>query len=403
MKTQKLRFGIAGAGSRGTHAFGRMIGARDDAEVVALCDTNAIRREKAAEILKIQPRFFATVPEMVRDAGLDAIVITTPDFFHEQHAVEALEGGVPVLIDKPLATTVKGCRRIMALAEKTALPVMIGFNLRHNAVLKKLKQIISRGDLGRVFLIENREFYDGGRTYMARWNRDYAFCGGLWIHKGSHDFDIFQWLLDFPKPVKVSAFADISVLNMDNLPFQPDPGTPVGPTCHACAYQAKCPDFNDLGSELDRWGDEAAKLDGYHKDLCIYASDKSVHDNGIALVEYDNGARASHLECFVTPMTDRLYTVVGTGGQAEASLHTGVITVRPRWSKDTVTYTIAPETGGHGGADPHVLDTFIQVIRGEQPNASTTEHGMLSTAVGQAAELARRENRVVMIDELFRD
>jgi hypothetical protein len=102
-------------------------------------------------------------------------------------------------------------------------------------------------------------------------------------------------------------------------------------------------------------------------------------------------------------MTDRLYTVVGTGGQAEASLHTGVITVRPRWSKDTVTYTIAPETGGHGGADPHVLDTFIKVIRGEQPNASTTEHGMMSTAVGQAAELARRENRVVMIDELFRD
>jgi predicted dehydrogenase len=400
--TKNLRFGIVGAGSRGVHAFGKMIGARSDADVVALCDTNRLRMELAAEILQIKPEFYASVPEMVKGAKLDAVVITTPDFFHEQNAVEALNAGVHVLIDKPLATTVKGCKHIISVAEKTSLTVMIGFNLRHNAVLKKLKQIITDGMLGRVFLLENREFYNGGRTYMARWNRDYAFCGGLWIHKGSHDFDIFQWLLDFPKPVKVSSFADISVLNMDNLPFAPEAGTPVGPTCHACAYKTRCPDFNDLGNEIDRWGDEAAKLDGYHKDLCIYASDKSVHDNGFAMVEYDNGARASHMECFVTPVTDRRYTIVGTGGQAEASLHDATITVLPRWTKDTVTYKIAPETGGHGGADPHVLDTFIQVVRGEIANTSTTHHGMMSTAVGQAAELARRENRVVMIDELLK-
>ena len=55
----------------------------------------------------------------------------------------------------------------------------------------------------------------------------------------------------------------------------------------------------------------------------------------------------------------------------------------------------------HGGADPQLLDTFIRVLRGELPNPSTTLHGMLSTAVGQAAELARRENRVVMVEELL--
>lgn len=398
---QRMRFGIVGAGGRGIHAFGRMIGARGDAEVVALCDNNRLRLEKGAALLGIRPACCATIAEMVAGARPDALVVTSPDFFHEAHAVEALEAGLPVLIDKPLATSVKGCRNIIAAAERTGLPVMIGFNLRHHAVLKKLKAIIADGLLGRVFLIENREFYDGGRTYMARWNRDYAFCGGLWIHKGSHDFDVFQWLLDFPRPVKVASFAGISALNLENLPFAVEPGKPVGPTCHACAYRGQCRDANDLGSELDRWSDEASKLDGYHKDLCIYASDKSVHDNGLAIVEYDNGARASHMECFVTPVTDRRYTVVGTRGQAEASLHDHVITVQPRWSKDTVTYRIAPETGGHGGADPQLLDTFIRVLRGELPNPSTTLHGMLSTAVGQAAELARRENRVVMVDELL--
>ena len=400
---KKVKFGVVGVGSRGLHAFSKMICDRTDAEVAAFCDTNAIRMETAAKKLNITPNFYSSITEMVKNESLDAVVITTPDFYHEECAVEALEAGVNVLIDKPLATSVKGCRRIIATAEKAGKTVMLGFNLRHVAVLQRLKQIISSGTLGKVFLIENREFYDGGRTYMSRWNRSYEFCGGLWIHKGSHDFDVFQWLLDFPKPVKVSSFAGINVLDKDHIPFEVTPGVPVGPTCHECPYKKICPDIYDISDELDRWGDEAAKLDGYKKDLCIYTSDKTVHDNGIAMVEYDNGARASHMECFVTPISDRRYTVVGELGQAEASLTDRVITVRPRWSKETITYHIPDEEGGHGGADPKLLDTFIKVITGVLPNTSTTEHGMMSTAVGQAAELSRRENRTVFIEELFRD
>ncbi|MBR7140079.1 MAG: Gfo/Idh/MocA family oxidoreductase [Lentisphaeria bacterium] len=400
---KKVKFGIVGVGSRGLQAFSTMICKRSDAEIAAFCDTNALRMKCAAEKLNITPNFYSTITDMVKNESLDAVVITTPDFYHEECAIEALQNGVNVLIDKPLATSVKGCRNIIAAAEKAGKTVMLGFNLRHNAVLKKVKKLISENTIGKVFLIENREFYDGGRTYMARWNRSYEFCGGLWIHKGSHDFDVFQWLLDFPKPVKVSSFAGINILNKDHIPFELTPGVPTGPTCHECPYKKICPDIYDISDELDRWGDEAAKLDGYKKDLCIYTSDKSVHDNGIAMVEYDNGARASHMECFVTPISDRRYTIVGELGQIEASLTDRIVTLRPRWSKEIVTYQIPNEEGGHGGADPNLLDTFIKVITGELTNTSTTEHGMMSTAVGEAAELSRRQNRTVFIEELFRD
>ena len=400
---KKVKFGIVGVGSRGLQAFSTMICKRSDAEIAAFCDTNALRMKCAAEKLNITPNFYSTITDMVKNESLDAVVITTPDFYHEECAIEALQNGVNVLIDKPLATSVKGCRNIIAAAEKAGKTVMLGFNLRHNAVLKKVKKLISENTIGKVFLIENREFYDGGRTYMARWNRSYEFCGGLWIHKGSHDFDVFQWLLDFPKPVKVSSFAGINILNEDHIPFELTPGVPTGPTCHECHYKKICSDIYDISDELDRWGDEAAKLDGYKKDLCIYTSDKSVHDNGIAMVEYDNGARASHMECFVTPISDRRYTIVGELGQIEASLTDRIVTLRPRWSKEIVTYQIPNEEGGHGGADPNLLDTFIKVITGELANTSTTEHGMMSTAVGEAAELSRRQNRTVFIEELFRD
>ena len=404
MSKRKLKFGIIGSGSRGIMAFGKSIHGRKDSELVALCDPNQVRMEKSAEILGFKPNFYHSVTEMIKSEQLDAVVITSPDFYHEENAVEALNAGVNVLIDKPLATTIKGCKNIIAAAKKSGKVIMIGFNLRHHAVLKRLKQIISDGTIGRVFLIENREFYDGGRTYMSRWNRLYEQCGGLWIHKGSHDFDVFQWLLDFPKPLKVSSFAGVSVLNPNNIPFEVKPGTEVGPTCHTCIYGDICPDKYDIPDiQNSPWSDEAVAIDGYSKDLCIYTSDKTTHDNGIAIVEYENGVRASHLECFVTPINDRRYTINGTLGQIEASLTDRRITVFPRWSKETVTYEIPEEEGGHGGADPKLLGSFINVINGESQNQSTTEHGMLSTAVGQAAELARRENRVVMIEELFKD
>jgi predicted dehydrogenase len=397
---KKLKVGVIGVGGRGVAAFAVPISNRDDAEIVALADPNEFRMKTSSKKIAGEQRFYKSEVEMLKAEKLDAVVITSPDFYHTENAVNALNAGVHVLIDKPLATTVAGCKDIIAAAEKSGKSPMIGFNLRHHQVLKRLKEIIDSGTLGRIFLVENREFYNGGRTYMARWNRSYAISGGLWIHKGSHDFDIFNWLLDFPKPAKVTAFAGIDVLNQDNLPFEVEAGKEVGPNCRKCDYKAICKDRYDI-EDLPQWSDEAAKEDDYYKDLCIYTSDKDVHDNGIAIVEYENGVKASHLECFITSVDDRRYTIVGTRGQAEVSLTDRTIKICPRWSKETILHNIPEAGGGHGGADPGLIDAFFDVVKGNNSNTSTAEHGMLSTAIGQAAEISRREGRLVNMDELI--
>jgi predicted dehydrogenase len=400
--SKKLKVAIIGTGSRGVNAFGIPIAKRHDCEVVALCDPNKVRVEHAASVIDGEQRCYSSVEDMIAKEELDCAVITSPDFCHEANAVAALSNGVNVLIDKPLATTVSGCKNIIETAQKAEKVAMMGFNLRHHSVLKKLKSIIDSGALGKVFLIENREFYDGGRTYMSRWNRFYEKSGGLWIHKGSHDFDIFNWLLGFPKPTKVSSFAGVNVLNAAGIPFETKDGVEPGPTCSKCAYKDICPDVYKIEDiESSPWNDQAVDEDGYSKDVCMYLSEKDTHDNGIAIVEYENGVKASHMECFITPISDRLYTVVGDRGQAEASLHDRKITVRPRWTQEVITYEIPELEGGHGGADPGLVDAFIKVVKGEAENKATTEHGMLSTAIGQAAEISRRENRMVDVDELF--
>ncbi len=394
------RIGIIGLGGRGA-ALGQCFCERSDVTITAVCDPNPIRAQRICKRLGIAPRCFARIDEFLDADAIDAAVITTPDHLHETHATAVLGRGIDVLLDKPLATTVRGGQNILATAHRSGRTVMIGFNLRHDPTLRRLKQIVDQGVLGRVFLIENREFYDGGKTYMARWNRRFEYSGGLWIHKGSHDFDAFQWLLGFPRPIRVSATAGLSALTLEHLPFTPDADRPVGPTCHQCAYQQRCPDYWDVAQPGSEWDEQAHQVDGYSRDLCIYASDKSVHDNGIAIVDYEGGVRASHLECFVTSQTDRLYTVVGDRGQAEVSLHERRILVRPRWSQEAIVYQIPSISGTHGGADPGTVETFVKVIHGEIANTSTAQQGLWATAVGYAAEISSRQGRTVTMSEII--
>jgi len=400
----ELRIGIVGTGGRGS-SLGRQFNTHHRVTVTALCDTNDVRCQVVAGQLGGSPKRYRALTDMLANDPLDAVVITSPDHCHEEHALAALGSGLHVLIDKPLATSAAACRRIIDAGIRGDRIVKMGFNLRHNSTLRRLKEIVDKGVLGELFLIENREFYNGGKTYMARWNRLRDRSGGLWIHKGAHDFDIFNWLLGHPRPVRVSATAGVSALRAEKLPFVPDPGVPPGPGCGDCPYLDQCPD-GDYWSEKasPMWDERARAADGYRRDLCIYMSDKDVHDNGIAIVEYENGARASHLECFVTSRTTRLYTIVGTQGQAEVDLEERTILVRPRWSRETIEHRIPATTGGHSGADPHMVDTFIRRLRGEDDDQEATlEHGLWATAIGEAAELSVREQRMVAIDELFGD
>ena len=397
---KKLNIAIVGLGNRGKHCFGGLLKQRSDCRVAALCDVNRHRAELVAKDHD-DPAVYTDFAEMLDKEQLDGVVITTPDEFHEQCAVLALQKKVNVIIDKPLATTVAGCKNIMAEVEKSGKIAMIGFNMRHNPILLKLKEIIDSGMLGRVIMIENSEYYNGGRTYMARWNGKKSSSGGLWIHKGCHDFDVFNWLLGFPKPRKVTAFAGMSVFNPDNYPFEIENGINPGPSCRECYYykNGKCPDaavYNE-----DEWGKEAQALDGYVKDSCMYQSDMSVHDNGIAILEYENGIRASHSECFVTGKSYRSYTIVGTKGVAQTRTDGTKITINTRYKKETITFEITPVEGDHGGADPGLVDSFVRAIKGEKVKTATFEEGMISTAIGQAAELSKEEERVVFIDELL--
>lgn len=396
-----VRVGIVGVGGRGVGCFGKQLKEHAGVQLAALADPNPERLEGAQQTLESDAALYTDVEAMLKESKLDGVVITTPDFTHAETVIAALNAGIKhVLVDKPLATTTEGCVDVIKAMEETGGQVAIGFNLRHAPLLARIKDIISNGDIGDLMLAENREFYNGGRTYMARWNRKYAWSGGLWIHKGSHDFDIFNWWNEGGVPQTVYASAGLNALREDKIPFEVEAGKPVGPTCSECDYYDICPDRNDAGKS-DLFNDATAAKDGYHKDLCIFTSDKDVHDNGIAIVHYDNNVRISHMECFVSNFDDRSYTLVGDRGVLEAHLKDPTkIVFKPRWGEDKIIDVPQPQEGGHGGADPSLVESLVLAMRGEKAKLSGIKDGIRAVAVGQAAEISWRENRSVNISEL---
>lgn len=397
-----IRIGLIGAGNRGVKTFGALIGAREDACIAAIADPNPVRARAACEVLKISVPIFPSPEEMLAAHDLDGVVITTPDYLHAQHVQIALRGGVRhVLVDKPLATNVADCLAVRDAAAQASGAVRMGFNLRHIPVIERVKQLVDDGEIGRLMLIENREFYDGGRTYFARWNGRYELSGGLWIHKGSHDFDIYNWWNAEGTPVRVAAMAGVNAIRPDRVPFEVEEGKPFGPHCTVCPYADVCPDYSPPVGGTALFNDETVEVDGYRQDTCIYLADANIHDNGIAIVEYDNNVRASHMECFACGFIDRRYTVIGDRGVLTASLaEPERIEIRPRWGKPKwIDVPPAPE-GGHGGGDPLLLSSFIDEIHNGAKPSSSVHDGILSVAIGQAAEIAWREQRSVEISEL---
>jgi len=411
----KVRIGIIGAGGRGIACFGKLFAERfgERVRLVAIADSNKERAEAGAELLGAGVCIYDDFREMLARKDIEAVVITTPDYLHERMCLAAFKAGKDVLVDKPLATSAMGCLRVIEASRKAGKLLYMGFNLRHDVVVRKLKSLVDAGRFGEIFSIRSTEHYRGGRTYMSRWNRLKRYSGGLFIHKGCHDFDVINWLMGQVRPVKVSCFGGVSAFNERHLPFKVRKGVRPGPTCTACRYREQCPDrysVEDSSKLLERgervgwrrmWGERSSSIDGYYKDLCMYLSDKDTHDQGIAIIEYENGATVSHAEYFATPISNRTYMIEGTLAHGDADLERTRIEVVPRWGGRSLTYRLRRKEGGHGGTDPKMVAEFLDCIEKGRPPTASGIDGAWSVAIGQACELSRAEGRVVRISEVL--
>jgi predicted dehydrogenase len=136
---------------------------------------------------------------------VDAVVITTPNRFHEEYAVGALDAGCPVLLEKPLAHTLESAQRIATAAEESDAFCMVGFHNRYSSHAEIVKAYDDRGRFGELTHVEATYVRRRGVPARGTWFTDADTAGGgALVDIGSHAIDLALWLYDFPEVEEVT-------------------------------------------------------------------------------------------------------------------------------------------------------------------------------------------------------
>lgn len=211
---KKLRIGMIGAGNIANMHIDSYKNV-PNAEVVALCDIDEARLKKTAQKYGIT-KTYTSVTDMLLNEQLDAADVCVWNCNHAKCAIEALNAGLHVLCEKPMAYSAKEAEQMLQAAQKNNKLLMIGFVMRFANEATISKDFINDGYLG--------EIYHSKATYLRRhgapggWFSNKALSGGgPVIDLGVHVIDITRYLMGNPKPVSVYAVTQDKLKNRPNL------------------------------------------------------------------------------------------------------------------------------------------------------------------------------------------
>jgi predicted dehydrogenase len=190
MEGKKHRFGVIGAGLWG-EAHAEVYATHPWAELAAVCDSDRARAERLAQKFGAR-RVFTDYREMVKDPGMDAVAVATPDFAHRDPVVAAAKAGKHVHCEKPLATSREDAEAIAAAVRASGITYMVDFHARWNPPFAIARRNIEEGTLGRIMSAYFRlNDTVSVPTHMLSWASRSSI---LWF-LGSHTVDTLRFLL----------------------------------------------------------------------------------------------------------------------------------------------------------------------------------------------------------------
>jgi len=332
-----LKIGIAGLGRMGRFHAQTLAHRTRHCEVVAACSPVAAERDWARAELGVQ-RLYDDFDAFVRDPQLDAVVLVTPTALHAEQTIAALEAGRHVFVEKPLALNVEDCERVEAVAKRHPTQVaMVGFVRRFDPSYASAKAQIDAGTIGRPFLVRSQTCdRNDPNGFFVQYS---AGSGGIFLDCSVHDIDLARWMLGNPKALRAFATGTIAL----------HPGL------------------------------------AQHGDV----------DNGLAMVEFEGGARAVFYASRTFAHGHETATeVIGTGG----GLTVGVGAARDRVVlSDTMGVrhlAVDDYLQRFGEAFLHEMAAFVAAARGEQPVSLTLADATEATRIGLAVTRSLRSGQV---------
>jgi len=306
--------------------------------------------------------------------ALDWVFVGSPNVYHRSQVEAALGRGKHVFTEKPLATSVEDCFALASAASKSDRRLVTGFTLRYSPLYRRVKSVLDAGTIGKVVSIDaNENLAPGHGAYiMTNWRRDYAVAGAHILEKCVHDLDLLNWFTG-SVPLRVAAFGGNDV-------FIPE--------------QAGLFERTDT---FLTW--PATRVTG----LNPFTTSKTIEDNIVTILEFANGARAQFQLTSSNPLGERRMYMSGTQGNLIVDLVSGVVKVKTLFDSHTSVWDSTDAEDGHGGGDEVMIKELVRTMVDGAAMATGIVEGLRSTIVGLSLDRARREGRVVALNDLWKE
>src|SRR4051812_14038442 len=188
---EKIRFSIVGFGNIGRRHAEHIL-QNPDTALVAVCDTDITTKN----YLPADVTFYENIGEMLENAAADVLCVCTPNYLHEPHTIAGLQAGMHTVVEKPMATSLAECDRMIAAARQTGKTIFAVKQNRYNPPVQEVKKLMAKNELGEIYLIQVNCFWNRGDAYYAGsdWRGKRAKDGGCLFTQFSHFVDILYYL-----------------------------------------------------------------------------------------------------------------------------------------------------------------------------------------------------------------
>lgn len=202
-----IRLGLIGSGGMARHHINILQGV-SDAILCAITEPSEDQRQRTVERfphLQDVP-FYSDHREMLEKESLDGVIIVSPHTLHYEQAMDALDKGLHVMIEKPMVCTVEHARTLVCRFRETGKIGLVAYQRHYIPVYRYVYEGIRRGEIGQPHFVQAINLQNWMRGVAGTWRQDPALSGGGQLNDtGSHLVDFLMWIIEEPA-TRVSAY-----------------------------------------------------------------------------------------------------------------------------------------------------------------------------------------------------
>ena len=411
-----------------------------DNALVALCDTSHTRMAWHNRQLQQQfghaalPAFHADdFDTMLAATRPQVVIVTSVDATHHHYIIRSLRNGCDVICEKPLTIDEHKLRAIFAALEDSGRSLRVAHNYRYAPANSKLRELLASSVIGRPLHVDFSWLLDTrhGADYFRRWHREKQHSGGLLVHKASHHFDLVNWWLG-SSPQQVFALGDLMFYGAANAEARGECYAYNRYTGESAARDDPFALYLDADPALRGLYLDAEAETGYLRDRNVFGAPVTIEDTLCVTARFRNNVLLSYSLLAYAPWEGFRVAITGTRGRLELDVVEsveGAAGAAPdsaaqqhrdlgaskgpyRHSELRVFPHFAPPwqaeiptaSGGHGGADPQMLEQLFSPAPPPDPLQRAASHidGAAAILTGIAANHSLHSGLPIQVAELLR-